>query len=349
VNTAPLSITANNTSKTYGQTVTFNGSEFTPTGLQNGETVGSVSLNSSGAINTASVAGSPYSIVASAATGGTFNATNYSISYADGVLTVNTAPLSITANNTSKTYGQTVTFNGSEFTPMGLQNGETVGSVSLNSSGAINTASVAGSPYSIVASAATGGTFNPANYNVAYVNGVLTINPATLTYNANTASMIVNNTVPPLSGTVTGFVNNETQATATTGTLAFLTSATSSSNPGNYAINGSGLTANQGNYLFVQASGNATALTIINSNQMPPISPTPPTSTPISGSFSSIIFSYLYALNNPTVSVPYDISFADSLNYAAIMQKLDSGKVKCISIGAVKICTSEIKSTKVNF
>jgi len=44
--------------------------------------------------------------------------------------------------------------------------------------------------------------------------------------------------------------------------LTFTTSATLSSAVGSYAINGSGLTANNGNYTFVQAAGNATALTI---------------------------------------------------------------------------------------
>ncbi len=38
---------------------------------------------------------------------------------------------------------------------------------------------------------------------------------------------------------------------------------------GRYAINGSGLTANNGNYVFVQASGNATALTITAPNTGP--------------------------------------------------------------------------------
>ena len=68
--------------------------------------------------------------------------------------------------------------------------------------------------------------------------------------------------IPGFTGTVTGFVLNQTQATATTGTLSFGTAATQSSNVGTYAINGSGLTATNGNYSFVQAAGNATALNI---------------------------------------------------------------------------------------
>ncbi len=89
----------------------------------------------------------------------------------------------------------------------------------------------------------------------------LTIDPATLTYTANAASRTYGSANPNLSGTITGFVNGETQATTTGGTLAFTSPATAASKVGSYAINGSGLT-NNGNYSFAQAAGNATALTI---------------------------------------------------------------------------------------
>ena len=50
--------------------------------------------------------------------------------------TVNTAALTITANSTSKTYGNTLTFAGTAFTESGLVNGDTVSSVTLTSTGA---------------------------------------------------------------------------------------------------------------------------------------------------------------------------------------------------------------------
>jgi hypothetical protein len=90
-----------------------------------------------------------------------------------------------------------------------------------------------------------------------------TINRATLTYSANPASMTYGSSVPTLSGSVNGFVSGDNQGNATTGTLIFTTPATSSSSVGGYAVNGSGLTANNGNYTFVQAAGNATALSIL--------------------------------------------------------------------------------------
>jgi hypothetical protein len=88
------------------------------------------------------------------------------------------------------------------------------------------------------------------------------ITAATLTYVADPTNRPYGAANPTFTGTVTGFVNGETQTSATTGTLTFTSPATASSVPGNYAINGSGLTANNGNYTFVQAASNATALTI---------------------------------------------------------------------------------------
>ncbi|NTE18876.1 hypothetical protein G6M26_10130, partial [Agrobacterium tumefaciens] len=87
-----------------------------------------------------------------------------------------------------------------------------------------------------------------------------TVAKATLIYTANTSSKVYGDAVPTLSGTVTGFVNSETISTATTGTLSWSTPASTNSSAGSYGITGTGLSAN--NYDFVQASSNATALTV---------------------------------------------------------------------------------------
>ena len=150
VNPAALTITANNASKTYGQTATFAGTAFTTTGLVNGDTVGGVTETSTG--SGATVAVGTDTIVPSAATFSSGLGSNYTISYANGTLTVNSAALTITANDASKTYGQTATFAGTAFTTSGLVNGDTVGSVTETSTGAVATAAVR-IAYSIVPSA----------------------------------------------------------------------------------------------------------------------------------------------------------------------------------------------------
>ncbi|MBI3174031.1 MAG: Ig-like domain repeat protein, partial [Chloroflexi bacterium] len=133
-----LSITASNGSKTYGDTKTFTGSEFTASGLVGSDSVASVTLASSGAPATAAVG--PYAITASGATGTGLG--NYAITYHDGSLTVAAKALSITASNGTKTYGDTKTFAGTEFTANGLVNSDTVTSVTLTSSGSVATANV---------------------------------------------------------------------------------------------------------------------------------------------------------------------------------------------------------------
>src|SRR6185437_2776616 len=230
VTPAALTVTANDVSKVYGQTPTLTG--FTSIGLQNGETIGSVTESSAGASATANVAGGPYAIGASNATGGTFDAGNYTISYVDGNLVVTPAALTVTASDVSKVYGQTPTLTG--FTSIGLQNGETIGSVTESSAGASATANVAGGPYAITANNATGGTFDAGNYTISYVDGNLAVTPAALTVTASDVSKVYGQT-PTLTGfTSIGLQNGETIGSVTESSAG--ASATANVAGGPYAI-----------------------------------------------------------------------------------------------------------------
>jgi filamentous hemagglutinin family protein len=82
---------------------------------------------------------------------------------------------------------------------------------------------------------------------------------AKLTYVAAASDKVYGAVVPTLSGSLTGLLNGDT----TSGTLTFSTTATAGSHvaSGPFAITGSGLTT-ANNYVFVQAAGNAAALTI---------------------------------------------------------------------------------------
>ena len=84
--------------------------------MQNSDSIDSVTLSSDGADPTASVAGGPYCIEVSAATGYAFDASNYTITYEHGTLTVDKAdaeidvtPYSVTYNATSHTSDGAVT------------------------------------------------------------------------------------------------------------------------------------------------------------------------------------------------------------------------------------------------
>jgi hypothetical protein len=98
-----LTITPNDVvSKTYGDTVTFAGTEFTSGGVFAGDSLDSVSLSSPGAAATAAVAGSPYDITASDAVG--TGLSNYEIHYNVGHLTVVARPITVTAVTNTKPF-----------------------------------------------------------------------------------------------------------------------------------------------------------------------------------------------------------------------------------------------------
>ena len=255
---APLTVTADNISKTYGNTTSFVGTEFGVnttvagvSGLQNSETIGSVSLSSAGAVNTANASITPYSIVASAATGGTFDANNYTIIYSKGNLTVNKANASITANSGTKTYNgldQSVT----GFTATGLVNSETT---AVLSGVTISGTGKAAGDYATIASGAD------ANYNLTFTNGNLAIGKASASVTANSGTKTYNGLDQSVTGfTASGLVNNE----ATT-VLSGVSGVGTGKAAGNYATVASGTDSNynlsfiDGNLAIGKASASVTA------------------------------------------------------------------------------------------
>ena len=112
ISPASLTITANNDSKVSGQTKTYGAgsTNFTSSGLQNSETVGSVTITATSSPTNGTAAtdnvGS-YVLTPSAATGGTFNPSNYSITYNTGTLSVIQASTFVGAFSTKNPSGYT--------------------------------------------------------------------------------------------------------------------------------------------------------------------------------------------------------------------------------------------------
>jgi hypothetical protein len=174
----------------------------------------------------------------------------------DGVfITITPAPLTITANNVSKTYGDSVTFAGTEFSSNGLINGDKVTRVTLSSAGAGATASVAGSPYPIIPSAAVGA--GVGNYLISYVNAGLTVNPRALTVTVDNQTKITGEANPAFTASYTGFVLGQGPSVLG-GIPTFTTPATTTSPPGAYAITPGGLTSS--NYAITFVKGILTVL-----------------------------------------------------------------------------------------
>jgi hypothetical protein len=193
----PLTVSAVTGTRAYDGTTNSAGVPVTA-GLQAGDTLNGPltqsygSKDGMGVLGSTLVASGPYTVTDG--NGGN----NYSIAVNTAAGTITPAPLTIKANDATKVYGQTFTPAGTAFTtPVAPQNSETVGSVTEVSAGTPGTAPVAGGPYAITPSNATGGTFSPSNYTISYLNGVLTVTPAPLTIMANDATKGYGQTFTP--------------------------------------------------------------------------------------------------------------------------------------------------------
>jgi len=301
-----LSVTANNANKTYGTTYSFAGTEFTPVGLVNGDTITNVTLTSAGAVNTAVVGPYPINVTPGSELFGQGSAANYTISYLPGTLTVNplalavtadaqnkiyggidpaltyNAPgllftdvlsgsltrvagenvgsyainlgtlanpnytisytganltitpaslnlLSVTANNANKTYGTTYSFAGTEFTPVGLVNGDTITNVTLTSAGAVNTAVVGPYPINVTPGSELFGQGSAANYTISYLPGTLTVNPLALAVTADAQNKIYGGIDPALTYNAPGLLFTDVLSGSLT--------RVAGENVGSYAIN----------------------------------------------------------------------------------------------------------------
>ncbi|QEC79664.1 cadherin-like beta sandwich domain-containing protein [Mucilaginibacter ginsenosidivorax] len=174
---------------------------------------------------------------------------NYTLNFTGNSLTIGKKVINVTANAQSKAYGDADP--ALTYTADALLGGDVFSGSLTRDAGEF-----AGS-YNINQGSLT---LND-NYALNFAGNSLTINKIALSYVATPVTKTYLAPNPAFTGTVTGFINGDTQATATTGTLSFTSTATDSSPQGNYPINGSGLSAN--NYSFVQSPANGSALTIV--------------------------------------------------------------------------------------
>ncbi len=246
INTANLTVTADNQTKTYGSanptfTVAYSG-------FVNGDTEAVLLIPPT--VTTTADTSSPVGIYPLTVNGAI--AVNYTITFVNGNLAVTTATLTVTADDKSKTYGSANPSLTASYT--GFVNGDT--SASLDTPATLSTIAVTGSPvgsYPIVASGAI-----DSNYTITFVNGNLTVTTATLTITADDKSKTYGSANPALTASYTGFVNGDTSASLDTpATLS--TIAIAGSPVGSYPIVASG--ALDSNYTITFVNGNLTVTT----------------------------------------------------------------------------------------
>ncbi len=255
----------NNQTVTYGSTVTLTGTLAAGSQVpQAGETV---AITLAGVMRTATIGSDGSFSVQFSHTDVALNARllAYNVAYAyagDGVflaaagssqLTVNPAPLTITAVSVSKVYGGALPALTASYS--GFVAGDTA--ASLTTPPTLSTSATASSPvvsggYPITAS----GAVDP-NYAFTYVPGTLTITPAKLTITPVEVSKVYGAALPALTASYSGFVNGDTAASLST-PPSLSTTATASSPvvTGGYQISAAG--AADPNYTFTYATGTVT-------------------------------------------------------------------------------------------
>jgi hypothetical protein len=252
INPKTVTVVPNPQSKTYGAPdPTFT---FTVSGLINADTL--LTQPTCG-VTGAHVNAGTYTITCSGATAGP----NYLVDQtATAVLTINRAAAAVTAQSPITTYGIAASSIVFPFEVVGLVNGDTPASAGLSGVTCGTTAPITtGGSYAA-------GTFpvtctGPAlttNYTVTYVPGTLTVLKAVLNVQASNATRVFGAPNPTFSSTVTGYVNGDTAATAFTGSPAYTTTATATSDPGSYAIHPSTGTLASSNYSFTFGDGTLT-------------------------------------------------------------------------------------------
>jgi hypothetical protein len=260
VTPAPLTISADNKSMTYGASVPQLTASYA--GLVNGDTPATFSAagNTSPALATvfASSHVGSYAITASGALD-----PDYTISYVAGTLTVTPAPLAITANNQSMVYGGVLPALTASYS--GLVNGDSPSNLTIPPALATVPASSHVGTYSISAAGAS-----DADYTISYAAGTLSITPAPLVITANDQTKVYGAALPTLTVSYSGFVNGDTSASLTTPPTLTTTATAASHVSGNsYTISASG--AVDSDYTISYTAGSFTvtpaALTITADNQ----------------------------------------------------------------------------------
>ena len=249
VGQAVLTVTASNATMTYGgtpPTITA-----TITGFVNGEGPAVLTAQPVCTANaTATTPAGTYPNTTSCSGGA---AANYSFTFVKGTLTVNKAPLTVTASNATMTYGGTPPTVAALIT--GFVNGE--GPTVLTAQPACTANATATTPAGTYPNTTSCSGGAAANYSFTFVKGTLTVNKAPLTVTASNATMTYGGTPPTVTATITGFVNGEGPAVLTAQPVC-TANANPSPNAGTYPNRTSCSGAAAANYTFGYVKGTLT-------------------------------------------------------------------------------------------
>lgn len=221
VNKATLTVTADNKSKTYGDANPSFPVSYS--GFKNSE--------DNSVLDTAPTATCPATATSNA---GEYDITpangsdnNYTFTYVKGKLTINKAPLTITADNKSKDYGADIpafTFSYSAF--KNSENNTILDTQPTATTNATKTSVV--NTYTITPASAADN-----NYEITFATGTLTVNKATPTLTVNNSPVIYNSSAQSATFTATSY---GATVTGTYSDIKYNGSTTVPTNVGNYTV-----------------------------------------------------------------------------------------------------------------
>ena len=202
INRRPITVTANNQSRVYGDTNPTVGAVTLSSGtLANSDALGTATVSSTATGTTA--AGQTAPLTPSAQTFSAGTAANYLVTYADGTLSILQRPITVTANNQSRVYGDTNPTVGAVTLSSGtLANSDALGTATVSSTATGTTA--AGQTAPLTPSAQTFSAGTAGNYQVTYADGALSITQRPITVTANPQIKTYGNPDPVLTWQVTG-------------------------------------------------------------------------------------------------------------------------------------------------
>jgi hypothetical protein len=189
---------------------------------------------------------------------------NYAVNLIDGTLTILKAPLYISAKNVAMTYGQTpppLT----AYSIVGFVNGDTQATATTGAP-ALTTTVTSTTPAGFYKIAVSTGTLQAQNYyfdDFSAGEGSIGVYKAPLAIHANSFTIHKGDPLPAFTYTITGFVNGDTQATATTGAPVLTATAPSTNDPGRYYIIPALGTLQAHNYYFAEKLSDYGTLTIL--------------------------------------------------------------------------------------
>jgi hypothetical protein len=230
VDEATLRVTAHNHTMTYGGSLPV--LTYTITGFVNGDTqataVTGTPVLSTTAAATSAAGSYPIDVAI-----GTLAAANYVFDLKDATLKIKPATLIVTTPPVSITYDSPIPT--LTYVISGFVNGDTQ-ATAVTGAPVLSTTATSTSPAGSYPIDVTIGTLAAANYVFDLKDGVLKINNATLILATPDVTITYGSPIPALTYTLSGFVNGQTQATATTGTPTVSTTATATSPVGTYPI-----------------------------------------------------------------------------------------------------------------